>query len=191
VDAGTWTFVPDGARVVSARFSAGQGTGECPVAASGSITCRFGDLDVGEVAVTTVVVRPLRPGLLSVTSEQEADNAGAVFEHTKNKLVGVPDYCTISDTGPGAPLSGTPGPDVICGFDGEDVISAGGGDDLVYGGPGNDSLLGGTGNDRLGGGEGDDTLRARDGARREVDRLRGGAGRDLLVADAWDRVRRN
>lgn len=185
------TGVPEDSRLVSSGFVNGEARGDCPREANGVMRCDLGRLGGGGAAVLEFVVRPTRPGNLSMIVQQAATGGEVVLEDSINTTVNVPDYCTVADTESGALLSGTPGRDVICGFDGEDVISAGGGDDVVYGGVGNDTIFGGAGSDRLAGGEGDDTLRARDGMRRDVDHLRGGIGEDVILADSWDRVRRD
>ena len=184
-----FTAVPDDARFVSSGFVNGGTKGDCPPEPSGAIRCDLGRLGGGVSAVFEFVVRPTRPGNLSTIVHPTPVNGDIALEWTINTTVKVPDHCTIADTDPGVMLTGTPGRDVICGFDGEDVVSAGGGDDIVYGGVGDDTIFGGAGSDRLGGGEGNDALRSRDGMRRDVDRVRGGAGEDNILADSWDRVR--
>ena len=101
--------------------------------------------------------------------------------------------CTIRGT-PGADvLVGTPGRDVICagggadtvnGMGGPDIIRGGGGSDSLHGNEGGDILVAGIGRDSLSGGRGTDRLVARD--RQPFDRLDGGPGTDLCIADAED-----
>jgi peptidoglycan/xylan/chitin deacetylase (PgdA/CDA1 family) len=68
------------------------------------------------------------------------------------------------------------GDDVIAAGDGNDVVLAGPGNDQVSGGPGRDRLVGGLGNDVLRGGKGADTLRGQWGN----DRVGGGRGQDVV-----------
>lgn len=106
---------------------------------------------------------------------------------------GVRVVCTIAGT-PGADvLVGTPGPDVICAGGGADTVFGGRGDDIIRGGGGSDSLHGndgddvlvaGIGLDSLSGGRGADRLVAHD--RQPFDRVDGGPGTDVCVADAED-----
>ena len=92
--------------------------------------------------------------------------------------------------------SGGRGDDVLVGASGSNWSRGGPGDDQLGGGEHGDRLLGGPGadrldglrgRDRLDGGTGDDRLAARDGRR---DRVDGGGGRDVVQADARDRVER-
>ena len=102
--------------------------------------------------------------------------------------------CTIIGTSGEDTLIGTPGRDVICarggpdtvfGGGGRDVLRGGRGDDVLHGNQGDDVLVAGPGvQDSLRGGAGRDTLEARDG--RPFDRLDGGSGIDLCIADAED-----
>lgn len=118
--------------------------------------------------------------------------------------------------GPGADvLSGSPRADVISAKGGHDVLRGGRGNDRLLGGGGRDRLFGGTGRDALIGGRGGDLLRGGAGPDRLVggpgrdlliggpgrdrivardgrpDRVRCGRGRDIVVADAHDRVSRD
>jgi len=68
---------------------------------------------------------------------------------------------------------------------GDDEILSGKGDDSVWGGPGADSLFDDEGNDDLRGGRGGDRFSAHDRTR---DRIACGAGEDVVVADARDRI---
>jgi gametolysin peptidase M11/hemolysin type calcium-binding protein len=88
----------------------------------------------------------------------------------------------------GTRLFGLGGNDVLRGSGGRDVLFGGGGRDLLLGRPQADRLHGGTGRDLLQGGAGHDTLLSRDGA---PDRLRCGAGRDVVVVDRLDAVARD
>jgi hypothetical protein len=80
---------------------------------------------------------------------------------------------------------GRNGNDRLYGQKGNDRLYGQKGNDLVVGGPGNDRLTGGPGRDVHLGGPGNDRILARDGAR---DVVRCGAGRDVAVVDALDRV---
>jgi peptidoglycan/xylan/chitin deacetylase (PgdA/CDA1 family) len=103
-------------------------------------------------------------------------------------------------------LVGTSSRDVICGLAGNDTVTGGAGDDVLVGGPGRDkvsfaaspqgvrarlsSRAVGNGSDilkgfeRVVGSRHADVLDARDG--RPFERLDGGGGRDLCLADAGD-----
>ena len=84
-------------------------------------------------------------------------------------------------------VRGSSGNDFLAGTPGADLIRAGGGADSVYGGAGPDRLNGGGGADRLFGGPGNDVIVAADRTR---DSVNCGAGRDRVVADRGDRLRR-
>jgi hypothetical protein len=73
-------------------------------------------------------------------------------------------------------LTGTAGPDVICGGGGKDSIRGRGGDDVLIGGRRRDRLIGARGNDLIRAGAARDLLRGGGGS----DRLLGGPGRDVL-----------
>jgi hypothetical protein len=77
--------------------------------------------------------------------------------------------------------------DVLRGGSSRDVLYGGPGDDLLLGGGGGDQLHGGGDRDVLRGGSGADSLLARDGVRDVVDC---GSGRDVVVADRRDAIRR-
>jgi Ca2+-binding RTX toxin-like protein len=77
--------------------------------------------------------------------------------------------------------------DVLRGGSSRDVLYGGPGDDLLLGGGGDDQLHGGGDRDVLRGGSGADSLLARDGVRDVVDC---GSGRDVVVADRRDAIRR-
>jgi Ca2+-binding RTX toxin-like protein len=76
-------------------------------------------------------------------------------------------------------LVGTSGADLLSGDSGPDTLQGLAGDDLLNGGGGNDTLTGGAGNDTMDGGAGADTF--------VIDDMAAG-DRDVLVADAQDRV---
>jgi hypothetical protein len=82
-------------------------------------------------------------------------------------------------------VAGGAAADVIRGGDGRDHLRGAAGADRVEGGAGPDRIVGGPGADTLAGGPGADTLLARDGV---VDRVSGGAGRDVAQVDRRDRV---
>jgi Ca2+-binding RTX toxin-like protein len=88
--------------------------------------------------------------------------------------------CTIIGTyGTDEEITGTPGPDVICGRSGDDQVFARQGADVVYGGPGNDVLVGRSGRDRLYGNRGSDSIIGK--GHRDVHA--GGRGIDCLAAE--------
>jgi extracellular elastinolytic metalloproteinase len=82
-------------------------------------------------------------------------------------------------------LTGTAGPDAICGRRGKDRIRGLGEDDVLVGGRGKDRLVGGAGNDRMFAGGQDDLLLGGAGNDRLIgwqgdDDLRSGSGRDRM-----------
>ena len=85
------------------------------------------------------------------------------------------------------PFRGTAGPDVVVGSRGSDRLAAGSGPDRICGRGGRDRLDGGSGPDRITGGPGRDIIRSRDNSSDSVDC---GPGRDRVVADSIDRLRR-
>jgi N-acetylglucosamine-6-sulfatase len=89
--------------------------------------------------------------------------------------------------GSGAPdfVDALAGDDAVEARTGGDVVRAGKGADVVKGQSGADWIVGGPGSDRLHGGAGPDVIHARDGER---DRVTCGLGRDVVRADATDRV---
>jgi len=82
-------------------------------------------------------------------------------------------------------IRGTTGPDTLRGLGGSDRLYGGLGADRLFGGSGNDRLEGGKGRDLLDAGPGRDTIHARD---KQVDTVRCGVGRDVVVADRNDKV---
>jgi Ca2+-binding RTX toxin-like protein len=93
-------------------------------------------------------------------------------------------------------LSGGSGRDRLSGGTGNDSVNGGSGNDTLSGNAGNDTLGGSTGNDRISGGSGknkysggpgDDTINARN---RRAETIDCGSGRDTVVADRNDRVKR-
>jgi Ca2+-binding RTX toxin-like protein len=84
-------------------------------------------------------------------------------------------------------ISGRGGNDCLWGGTGNDRIRAGAGADRVHGSSGNDVLIGNSGRDSIWGGFGADLIYARDGERDTIDC---GPGRDRVVVDRGDRVRR-
>lgn len=88
----------------------------------------------------------------------------------------------------GLNVTGTNGNDVLTGTASADRINGKDGNDRLLGLAGNDALTGGRGRDYLSGGDGADRLEIRDNARDTADC---GPGRDRVVADRQDIVRRN
>ena len=88
----------------------------------------------------------------------------------------------------GARVGGTARGDVLRGTARADRISGGKGNDKLLGLGGNDVLVGGRGRDVLNGGPGNDRLSSRDGER---DTLICGPGRDTVLGDQLDTVRRD
>jgi Ca2+-binding RTX toxin-like protein len=114
--------------------------------------------------------------------------------------------CTITGSPAGETLSGTSGPDVICGAGGNDRLIGGAGADVLRGEDGNDTLIGRAGADVFEGGPGQDTASysestsavtvsigdgANDGTvgegddvQADVERVRGSSHDDDLTGDA-------
>jgi uncharacterized repeat protein (TIGR01451 family) len=95
--------------------------------------------------------------------------------------------CTIDMRGATSAqaITGTAGPDVICGSPYADSIKGLGGDDLIFGGDGDDYIDGGTGNDTIYAGNGKDYVLGSDGndsirGDDADDYLNGGAGTDTI-----------
>jgi hypothetical protein len=84
-------------------------------------------------------------------------------------------------------VSGDGGADRVRGGRGRDRMSGGGGRDRIHGDGGNDRVDATGGRDRAFGGTGNDRINAADGRR---DRVDCGPGRDSVVADGRDRIRR-
>lgn len=82
-------------------------------------------------------------------------------------------------------LFGAAEADVLHGDLGDDRLNGGRGHDELHGGPGDDTLVGGFGRDRLFGGFGADRVFASDWRRDAIDC---GPGRDLVIADGFDRI---
>ena len=85
-------------------------------------------------------------------------------------------------------IEGTKGPDSIPGTPGPDMIFGLAGNDVLRSGPGADTVVGGSGADAIASGGGSDTVDVRS---RERDKVSCGPGRDLVIADLKDRVRRD
>jgi Ca2+-binding RTX toxin-like protein len=141
-DCGLFELLVDGSVVAS------HGFGIC----AGSATVRFalkGTTPALSAAPHDIRVRITRTFL--------ADPAVTPLEYVDNvKLVpscGGLD-ATITGSGSGVVLMGTPGNDVIVGTPGGDVIFGNGGNDTICGGQGNDVIFGGEGNDTLYGDDG-------------------------------------
>ncbi|MEZ5099239.1 MAG: hypothetical protein R3C15_05440 [Thermoleophilia bacterium] len=105
---------------------------------------------------------------------------------------GWPRAGTHVDAGPGDDVvvaaAGSASLDTVLGGAGNDVLRGGAQDDTLLGGTGDDRLDGGTGRDLLAGGPGDDRLVGGPAAvvrwQRDLDRLDGGAGDDVLRGGA-------
>jgi Tol biopolymer transport system component len=126
-----------------------------------------------------------------------SDSDGSQSPSWQRRLVSTRRGCS----GPGHPIAGASGPNLLRGGDGSDFIEgkngndemsgnagsdtlcAGPGFDLVSGNAHNDTLTGGPGRDRLDGGSGDDRIQARDG---EIDRVLCGPGTDVAFLDPSD-----
>jgi Tol biopolymer transport system component len=97
------------------------------------------------------------------------DSHGAQGPSWQRRVLSVKGGCS----GPGHPIAGASGPNLLRGTGGSDLIDAKGGNDRVLGRNGNDTLCGGPGRDLLNGGLQNDTLD-------------GGPNRDVLDGDLGD-----
>lgn len=161
---------------------------------SGSeVRCALGSFPSGSAATATVDLKVTGGGSLSATAQVDSSTADQNPSDNVALLT-----VTVKDTtgsSPGGKVEmGTAGPDHLTGGAGNDVLSGEGGNDVLDGGAGNDVLKGGAGNDWITGGpgqdgisagSGNDTILAQDG---QVDRIRCGAGRDVVRADHKDIV---
>lgn len=104
---------------------------------------------------------------------------------------------SVTGTAAGDSIGADDGEDVLKGGPGNDGLESNRGNDVLKGGPGNDRMDGGAGKDKLVGGPGKDEMvgkggrdvfKARDGKRDSIDC---GPGKDKVLADRKDRVKRN
>jgi hypothetical protein len=100
-------------------------------------------------------------------------------------VIGTPARDVVAGRAFGDFIDGAEGPDAVCGKDANDRLRGGDGVDHLTGQGGNDNLLGGPGGDRLAGGGGNDVLNGGKGE----DELRGGSGNDWLFGGPGDRLR--
>lgn len=188
--------LPANVELVSTRVNRGAGcTG------TRTVVCNLDFLSGSLVASVEIVARVTGPGeIVAVATAQVAPGDADLSSNVATARV----QPTAPATPPRAPssrtgvsrtgtakadvLRGTPFADVLRGLGGRDRLLGLGGADRLFGGPGNDTLNGGLGSDTLIGGDGNDTISARDGARDSVDC---GRGRDVVVADRFDRVASN
>jgi peptidoglycan/xylan/chitin deacetylase (PgdA/CDA1 family) len=140
----------------------------------------------------------------AASTARAAASAGCTITGTDgpDQLTGTADADVICGLGGADVISGGAGNDRISGGAGDDTIKGGDGNDMIRGGdgrdrasgglgkdeirgePGNDLLRAGTGRDAIYGGAGSDTLITRDNT--PYDRLDGGLGTNLCIADASD-----
>jgi Ca2+-binding RTX toxin-like protein len=85
-------------------------------------------------------------------------------------------------------MAGRSGDDRIFGEDGDDTITGDRGEDRIAGGGGADQLFGNLDPDVVSGGSGDDRINV---VRGDLDEVRCGAGRDVVLADPRDQVARD
>lgn len=100
-------------------------------------------------------------------------------------MLGIDGRDRLRGSARGDAVYGRGGADAITAGDGPDVVDGGSGDDAIDAGPGADVIAGGGGSDRVAAGPGNDRIFAQD---RKRDRLRCGAGIDLIMADRGDQV---
>ncbi len=210
------SWSPDGTRIVFSSTRAGasalytmaaDGSGVAPVGAGVRGTSPVWSPDGSEIAFA-------RSSYLHVI---RLDGSGDRLAYPGPIEWGPSDWTPRSSLPPGPPclrfatdgggrIAGTRFDDVVLGRAGADRMALGAGDDQAFGdtgadtidgGPGADwiegdqgpdTLTGGPGADHLFGGPGDDTILTRDGVR---DWISCGPGRDTVVADRRDIVKRN
>lgn len=190
--------VPKARAVLSTTVT--QGT--CSIAGT-TVNCGLGTLKRSQPATVIVVIRA--PGAGDVTSTASVSSPltdGAPGNNTSSVTASVtggtpgpgpqpqPTACSnvISGTPKNDRLKGTANGDTIRGRAGADRVKGLAGDDCLFGDGGADRIVGGAGSDRISGGAGNDVIRAKDGTR---DVVRCGAGRDTVVADRSDKVRKD
>ncbi len=103
-----------------------------------------------------------------------------------NRFAGTGASARMDGTGVGDRITGMAGNDELYGYAGRDCLDGGSGKDRISGGAGDDRLKGGGGADVVLGGAGRDTIDVKDGT---VDRVDCGDGRDVVIADARDRLK--
>ena len=114
--------------------------------------------------------------------------ADRIFADGGNDRVGASARGDCIDLGSGSDRgSGGASNDRIVGGRGNDRISGGARNDRLSGQSGRDRISGGSGRDRISGGSGGDRIQSRDGRGERVDC---GTGRDTVIADRFDRLRR-
>jgi uncharacterized repeat protein (TIGR01451 family) len=170
-----------------------------------TVTCQLGQVNAGQTATVTIVVKTKKQGTLSNTAvvtspnDTNATNNSATATTTvnnpgenKNNNKKAQASCatpTITGTAGDDAITGTDGADVIVTFGGNDLVFALGGKDLVctgagfdtvFGGFGGDTIIGGFNADRLVGNGGGDLLKGKAGR----DRLKGKRGNDVLNGGA-------
>jgi Tol biopolymer transport system component len=164
--------------------SASTEHGACQIAA-GALSCRLGDLPVGELARVTVGIRTAGPGSISALARADAEQPDGQQENNSAplRLEALP--CGLVARDSGERLVGTSGRDAICGRWGPDWIWALAGDDFVDAGPQADHVFPGPGHDTVFLRAGADFADARDGQR---DTIVCGGESDLVLVDRSDRT---
>jgi Ca2+-binding RTX toxin-like protein len=135
------------------------------------VSCDLGTVPSGATATVTLVAYPTNSGaVINIATVASTTVDPSALDDQDTSLLGVqafsgPNYfaCTIVGTMASETLTGTVGPDVICGLGGDDTINGNSGIDVIIGGPGDDQLHGNNGNDRLFGGPGADVLQGNAG----------------------------
>jgi uncharacterized repeat protein (TIGR01451 family) len=160
------------------------------------IRCELGELDAGEFASITIIVRPQRAGRYTNTARIEGDAPDPVLVNNRARvetvvvaqLPRIPIFrpaCQFRGDDRANQFRGGPRHEVFCGYGGRDDIDAGRGNDVVFGGFGDDIVRVDLGLDYLDGEEGDDRIHAADG---RVDVVIGGIGIDYVIVDRFDFV---
>jgi Ca2+-binding RTX toxin-like protein len=190
--------VPRASAVLSTTVT--QGT--CTIAGT-TVNCGFGTLKRSQPATVIVVIRAPGGGDVKSTASVSSpltdgapgNNTSSVTASVKGGTPGPapqpqPTACSnvIAGTPKNDRLKGTANGDTIRGRAGADRVKGLAGDDCLFGDGGADRIVGGAGSDRISGGAGNDVIRAKDGTR---DVIRCGAGRDTVVADRSDKVRKD
>jgi hypothetical protein len=190
--------VPKASAVLSTTVT--QGT--CSIAGT-TVNCGLGTLKRSQPATVIAVIRaPSAGDVTSTASVSSPLTDAAPGNNTSSVTASVkggtpqpapqpqPTACSnvISGTPKNDRLKGTPNGDTIRGRAAADRVKGLAGNDCLFGDGGADRIVGGAGSDRISGGAGNDVIRAKDGTR---DVIRCGAGRDTVVADRSDKVRKD
>ena len=151
------------------------------------VQCSLPPIPPGTTVSLTATARRLMPKAFLLRADASA------VEPTGDVVSGQADLrqevlaCDLVGTRDTDVILGTARRDTVCALAGNDQISSGAGNDHIDGGAGGDRITPGPGRDVALGGAGNDRIFARD---RERDIIDCGTGRDSVLADRTDVVRR-